>query len=250
MAASPPIDHCRTEPLPLRTGPAALKRRGAHLAVTVLMLFGLPLVSGFPVFLLQPQIASIDPNGYWLAQTISMGVTLVVTLVMMKWLSPQPWAAWGFNLRHWRMSLWATALFIPAWAPLAWGFSRLQAPPPGSTISPQDQVAVLLYLFTLCSVGQEVLFRGFAIPWLRQRWDGHWGHGWLRISHAGLLSAVIFMLAHVRPSPPHFDMYQLAVSLALGLVYAKLFERTGSLLGPILIHSISNTSVVALLIFS
>ena len=221
-----------------------------NLLIVVTVILGLPYLSGFPIMFLENIIARIDPHQYWMSQFIAMSFSLVFTIGLMKWLSPAPLAAWGFNMKQWRLALVVTAFCSLAWVPFALELRDIQRAPTGSDISVVDQVGVLAYLLTVCSIGQEALFRGLCIHWLWFRWKGSWNYGGLRLSHAGLISVIIFVLAHVRLSPPYFFGWQVAASAVLGLVYALLFERTNSLLGPTLIHSMTNTSVVLLLIYT
>ena len=69
-----------------------------------------------------------------------------------------------------------------------------------------------------------------------------------QVSVGGILSAVIFMLAHVSFDFIQFkvtsvDPMQLVVAFVLGLFYVLLRERTGSLVGPILAHNITDGSL-------
>lgn len=236
--------------IPERSRLLAPRNRLISLLIVVSVILGLPYLSGFPIMFLERLIAHVDPHQYWLGQFVAMSFSLALTVGLMKWLSPAPLADWGFNMQQWRLALLATAFCSLIWVPFTFELRDIQRPPTESVIGVTDQVGVLVYLLTLCSIGQEALYRGLCIHWLRFRWKGSWNYGGLRMSHAGLISVVVFVLAHVRLSPPYFSGWQVAASAILGFVYAVLFERTNSLLGPTLIHSMTNASVVALLIYT
>jgi len=69
---------------------------------------------------------------------------------------------------------------------------------------------------------------------------GNW-----EIPSSGLVATLLFMLAHIgfTFSPfeiTHFSLFQQLGAFGLGLFYAMVFHRTGSLLGPIILHGYSN----------
>lgn len=69
--------------------------------------------------------------------------------------------------------------------------------------------------------------------------------GSFSVSAPGLIAAILFSYAHIGYSIYPFHIYsinpmQLIVAFALGIFYAITFEKTGSLLCPILCHSASD----------
>jgi membrane protease YdiL (CAAX protease family) len=74
-------------------------------------------------------------------------------------------------------------------------------------------------------VAEEVFFRGFLYKGLRHRW----GVGW-----ALVLSGLVFALVHIVPGvlPPIFVM---------GVVFAYVFERSGSIWPCIILHGAINS---------
>ena len=69
------------------------------------------------------------------------------------------------------------------------------------------------------------------------------------LSVANLIAAVIFGLAHVRftfaPFSASFDTGQVVVSVILGLFYGVCYERSKSMIYPMMMHSFSNVVVVS-----
>jgi membrane protease YdiL (CAAX protease family) len=97
----------------------------------------------------------------------------------------------------------------------------------------------------LVGIGEEPLFRGMVMTVLGKYMRGMHRIGNWEIPSSGIVAAVLFMLAHVgfTFSPfaiTHFSLLQQFTALGLGLYYAYLFHRTGSLLGPILVHNFSD----------
>jgi hypothetical protein len=74
-------------------------------------------------------------------------------------------------------------------------------------------------------LAEEAFFRGYLFPGLRK---------YLGLLPATLLSAAIFALAHILPTswPPIF---------VLGVLFALLYEQTGSILPAVFMHSAINT---------
>jgi membrane protease YdiL (CAAX protease family) len=72
---------------------------------------------------------------------------------------------------------------------------------------------------------EEVFFRGFVFAGLRGRWD------WRR---AALVSAALFAVAHVVPT-------SILPIFILGLIFAFLYQSSGSIWPAILMHMLTNT---------
>lgn len=78
---------------------------------------------------------------------------------------------------------------------------------------------------------EELMFRGVLFRWLRSHFS-FWG--------AAIISSVIFGLFHVEPS-------LIAGTAVLGLCAAYVYEKSGSLWAPFLVHAINNAVKVILL---
>lgn len=79
----------------------------------------------------------------------------------------------------------------------------------------------IVVLAVLSSVGEELLFRGLLQPWL-----GLWPQ------------AILFGLLHQMPGPSRWIWAGWA--FLVGLSLGALFELTGSLVGPLVAHSLVN----------
>lgn len=86
---------------------------------------------------------------------------------------------------------------------------------------------IFLTVAVLAPVFEELLFRGFLLPWLAARWGRNW---------ALLASTLLFGAIHLAPSG-------LPALSALGLVLGLAYLRTGDLRVCILVHGAWNGSV-------
>lgn len=104
----------------------------------------------------------------------------------------------------------------------------------------------LLFRGVVVGPSEEILFRAFPITILLMIWPvKHHLFLSIRISSAGIATAMMFTLAHIGITffplaLTHLDPVQLFTALGFGLLYAIVFERTGSILYPVIIHSISD----------
>lgn len=101
-------------------------------------------------------------------------------------------------------------------------------------------VAVLfLTVAVLAPVFEELMFRGFLLPWLGTRLEARMAAGrarWL----AAALSGLGFAVMHMQPRG-------LPTLATLGVILGLAFLRTGSLLTAILVHGLWNGGVFILL---
>ncbi len=101
------------------------------------------------------------------------------------------------------------------------------------TRSPLTFAIYLLLVGILAPVVEELIFRGFVYAGLRRI---------MTVPAAALISALIFAAAHV--AVPAGGL--LAITL-IGVVLAYLYERSGSLIAPMITHAMYNSFVLLLL---
>jgi len=91
---------------------------------------------------------------------------------------------------------------------------------------------ILIFLAT--ALPEEILFLALIQNWLMQRFG--------RSLRTLLAAAVIFGAAHLNngPGPPPNWRYMLLATIA-GFAYGKVFEKSGSVLSPALLHALVNT---------
>lgn len=89
-------------------------------------------------------------------------------------------------------------------------------------------LAIFLGAAVVAPFVEEVFFRGFIFSGLRNRWD------WKK---AALVSAALFALAHVIPT-------SLLPIFVLGLIFAFLYQESGSIWPAILMHMLTNSVAI------
>ncbi len=142
----------------------------------------------------------------------------------------------ALGLRGARSRWWWTALLVAAlWAPLrVLPFENLSSFSPSALFQarPGDVAFSILAAAMLVPLGEELFYRGVLYRWLRSL---------VPLWPALALSAALFAAAHWSGHP-----LQAMLVLGSGLLYAWLFERSGSLLPGILVHALVNLSALLL----
>ena len=104
----------------------------------------------------------------------------------------------------------------------------------------------------LVGVAEEIMFRGLILGVLARAIHGSVrlgvGRAAFTVSVAGVVTAIMFAAAHTityeraffLPFGFHPNWAQVGLAFGLGIYYAALRERTGSLLGSIVSHNISD----------
>lgn len=103
----------------------------------------------------------------------------------------------------------------------------------------------LVFESIIVGISEELLFRGLLYRILRPKFKGKVSLFGMTVTSAGVLTAIIFAMAHIGfeffPfAITSFNGMQVFMALALGIFYAMVVERTGSLLGAILAHNITD----------
>jgi uncharacterized protein len=112
----------------------------------------------------------------------------------------------------------------------------------------------------LTGPSEELIFRAFAMTMLGLlitgvAAQGETGFGRVitrmlggKLTAVNLIAALIFGLAHVRfnfnPISVEYSLGQVLYSIGLGLLYGVCYERSGSMIYPMIMHSFSNVAMV------
>ena len=103
---------------------------------------------------------------------------------------------------------------------------------------PRQHVGWLTYMWIFVGPSEEILFRGLIHTYLSKSWTGSLTVARVSIPWAGIVATVIFCLAHI--DSVHINWAQQLFAFGLGIYYSTMYERTGSLLNPILAHNYSD----------
>ena len=119
-------------------------------------------------------------------------------------------------------------------------------------INARNVIGQLSFQLLLSGPSEELIFRAFAITMFSLFISGRVLNG--KFSKANLIAAVVFALAHVgfsfAPFELNYNVGQLVYSFILGMVYGDCYEKSKSMLYPMILHSISNVVAVSVSIIA
>jgi membrane protease YdiL (CAAX protease family) len=163
-------------------------------------------------------------------------------------LSRGRFSQWGFNLNNVALSrrlllgfcavctLVVIALVIlPAWITHE-SSSGLITP-----TTRANTIGWLVFEWMFVGISEEILFRGLIQTFLQRSFPGVWKVLRVPIPHAGLLTTILFCLAHV-PNwrHPQVAIDQQIIVFCLSLYASIAYYRTRSLFAPILAHNFND----------
>jgi len=222
----------------------ALKSLCWTLFLTV-MLLGIPKIAG--------QIASafdygtIDPDGAFAWVTVhhlAQGVIFLAIMALTARIMPVDFGlGWGKKKVGIQYVLRFTLVFgACVIASLAIMLLTKSFQPWVLPVTARNVFGYLGFQLFLSGPSEELIFRAFAITMLGLVMKGRCFSG--KISLANIAAAVIFGLAHVEFSfAPFYVSYspmQVILAVVLGLFDGDCYEKSGSVLYPMMMHSISN----------
>lgn len=107
---------------------------------------------------------------------------------------------------------------------------------------PRNIIGYLSFQLLMSGPSEELIFRAFAITMIGLVVKGRVFSD--KVSLANLVAALIFGLAHMSfsfaPLSVSFSTIQVVYSIVLGLFYGDCYEKSGSVIYPMMMHSISN----------
>ncbi len=237
------------------------------LFLTVLLL-GVPRLAGTFADLFD--YTAVDPDGAFMWISVHHIAQAVVFLILMLAISKVSAIRFGFGWGDRKEGWFYVRLFMLIYI----GFVVVQRliililtgslPVFWHPLTARNIIGHLGFQLLLSGSSEELIFRAFAITMLGLVVRGAVSGGDKgigkaiatmfggNISAANLIAAVIFGLAHVRftaaPFSASFDMGQVVVAMILGLFYGVCYERSESMIYPMIMHSYSNVVVVSVAI--
>lgn len=199
--------------------------------------------------------AGIDPDNTFMSVIVHHIVQGVIALIAIFAIWKARKCDFGFRLGSVKVGLLYLAFFslgvlvydvILYSVGLSLGLTLLAQYP----LNARNVLGTLGFQLFLSGTSEELLFRALPIAVLLQITKSGLRIGKLNVSFATLVAAILFMIAHIRWSLSPFsisaDPIQLAQSFVFAIFYGKAFEKSGSILYPMLMHSASNVITVGL----
>ena len=229
------------------------------------LLLGVPRLAGAFADLFD--YAAIDPDGAFAWISVRHIAQAMIFLILMLVISKVSATRFGFGWGDRKEGLLYLRLFVLIYI----GFivvHRLiillltgSLPVFWHPLTARNIIGHLSFQLLLSGPSEELIFRAFAITMLGLLVNGvvfsnkDAGAGKAvftmlggQLSVANLVAAFIFGLAHMRftfsPFSASFDTGQVVVAVILGLFYGVCYERSKSMIYPMIMHSFSNVVVV------
>jgi len=116
-------------------------------------------------------------------------------------------------------------------------------------LNARNVIGTLGFQLLLSGPSEEILFRALTITMLVYASGQKTAkNGRLRLTYQCVVAAALFSIAHINwtlmPPTISVDIMQLFYAFGLGLLYGMVYQQTGSVLYPIIMHSISNVWMV------
>lgn len=194
-------------------------------------------------------------NGAWLYMVQHHLAQMALALVVIGVVGRMRFGDWGLNLRNWPRSLRMTQSFTIIFGTVIAVGAVIQV---ATGMEPRetgfgtlwDILGRFFFMLVISGLSEEILFRGMMQTWLARWFPTPVSFAGVEVTGAGLVTAVIFAVVHVNFTLAplqitHFYAPQVLIAFVLGVVYSVAYERTGSLLAPILMHNIANGLMAA-----
>lgn len=194
------------------------------------------LLHQFFYFVFQDRLYSGTTTGF----VMSLVFTVSVYSIALKPYGLK-WADVGFRLfskRYWKSIIGWLIILIVASIFLVLLMEQMKLGIENSkTNSMQSNLNWLTFTIAFISAAiisplyEEIFYRGFIYKWFRVKWG---------VTAGILISSIIFTIVHI----PTFNT--LPVNFVSGVVFAWTYEKSGSILPAIIIHSLFNGTAVIL----
>jgi membrane protease YdiL (CAAX protease family) len=161
-------------------------------------------------------------------------IACLLVLLMVFW-SPD---AFGLRLGNHRKVWWVYPVYAGVFALYSWLWGRLVPDHVLRTIG--EHISPSTYL--LAPFREELLFRGFMYGVLAEMYPESEAST-SRISKPVLFTAILFGLSHVGWITAigwSWGLEQVAFAFGVGLAFGYVRRRSGSLLGPFVLHAVGN----------
>ncbi len=224
----------------------------AYLLLALLIYFGITIIN--EQLFLRHLILPLFPPGYikehfWIRQYIHHLGQMVLALLVIIVILRGKLKDYGLNLNNRRLSqkymLWFFLVygvivvlnFLPnflAGRPEAFGFSHTAF----------NLWGWISFEVLMSGTSEEIFFRGLLQTFLSKAWKGSIRIIKLEIPTAVIFAALIFTFAHVEvnfaPFAISYNIFQVVLAFVFGIFFGMAYDRTKSLLAPIITHNYAN----------
>lgn len=199
-------------------------------------------------------ILPLFPDGYirnhfWIRQHIHHFGQMLLALLVMTVILKGHIKDYGLNLKNRNLSqkyiLWFLGVY-GAITVLNFLPNFLVGKPQSFGFSPTTFNILGWFSFQALMSGtsEEIFFRGLLQTYLSKSWEGSVKVIKLNIPTAAIITALIFTFAHMEinftPFAINYNILQVIMAFVLGIFYGIAYDRTKSLLAPIVTHNYAN----------
>lgn len=219
---------------------------GVLVAVFLLILVDLPGRGIVAVF-----GSSLGLAPWWLKPVVRQGAELLMALLAIAVVWKGDFRRFGFrvsgNLKIWKSALASLPLFvfgILVGGLIASLITILVGSTPSYDFGSPNLLQQIVKIWLLASITEEIVFRGLIQTYLSSRLSSSFSIFRIQITHAALVAAVLFSLAHLVLLTRGAGATQMAVivvsTFILGVAAGYFRESSGSLVPAIIIHMLFN----------
>jgi len=188
--------------------------------------------------------------GWMYVHHIVQMILALLTISLFVLINKESFASFGFTLKNRKWSISVAMKFAAGWIFIVLLINLVFTNP--GTINYERNfsniVTDLFFDFVVTGFSEEILFRGLIFSFILFYIPGNFQAGKLTVSKSALISTLLFSLAHIGINYNNFSIesinyIQLMYTFGLGMFYAIMREKSGSLLGPVIAHGISDGSI-------
>lgn len=220
--------------------------------LVVIILLVAPRIGTFVADKFSPLFTTIDPDEKFMWGIVHHIIQALIPIFLMFFWKKDLSIEWGFKWGNktigWKWVGWFTLVWVLIYVGIN-TFNLLTQNTPDAyydVTNSRNFLGELFFRTFIVGPSEEILFRSFPIVlFLTAGFIKRTDIFGFEITYAGIISAVLFALAHIgfnfNPFEIyHFSIVQVVTSLGFGLLYAIVFHQTKSIYYPMIIHSISD----------
>lgn len=227
-------------------------RKIAGLLIALIIYFAISIVN--EQLLIKHLILPLFPPGYikehfWIRQHIHHLGQMFLAIIVIVFVLRGRLKDYGLNLQNRSLSkryiLWfflvygvITVLnFLP-------NFLAGRPEPAGFSLTAFNIFGWFSFAALMSGTSEEIFFRGLLQTFLYRTWKDSIAIMKINVPTAGIMAALIYAFAHVEinfsPFTMNYNILQVIAAVVLGIFFGMAYDRTKSLLAPIVTHNYAN----------